>query len=476
LQGRNGRQGVYPFRIHVPADYEDRNETNILQVEILDPDSFNSADNSVLVTHLDVNGGGTEWKNADDTRRSWKAMADTGDAQNPKWFVRMDQNVGFCGDTGYKGSEAVTTEYTLYYYKLNDRRPYEIGQYRVRRDCNTDLEWVIPGVTPGVDTEFGSFRFDLRDYPDIATDENGNKSFYVDVEGINGPGGNGYDFWAGPSPTVTVPTNVNERNVFLINELNEGRNPHPSGGVSIGAAGFLPLSVNTDTTYTVTLGYLPPEVAGTRIVISNFDLDRDTRPPPTGIGNPTSCPSCELSNQCFGRYLHYLLEGVPSFDVEGFVSCGSRFGEDILNIPNEFDGGYLYAVFETSRNDTTDWMAEYLTVFCCYAPTGVSITGPTTAITGTAYTFTATVSPPTTTLPINYTWQATEQTPVTHTVHSLSDTVAFTWTVAGSQIVTVTAVNCGGSDVATTTVTTESGSPEPDSYIYLPLIMRAYPP
>ncbi|NIO70804.1 MAG: hypothetical protein GTN71_17665, partial [Anaerolineae bacterium] len=225
------------------------------------------------------------------------------------------------------------------------------------------------------------------------------------------------------------------------------------------------------TTYTVTLGYLPPEAISARVF--NFDLDRHTDL--LGPG-PTNC-DCHLpGHQCFGKSLYYLLEGVPDFYVEGSVPCSSEFAQDILTIPNEFYGGYLYAVFETSRNDTTDWMAEYLTVFCCYAPTGVSITGPTTAITGIAYTFTATVSPPMTTLPINYTWQATEQTPVTHTVHSLSDTVAFTWTVAGSQIVTVTAVNCGGSDVATTTVTTDSGSPEPDSYIYLPLIMRAYPP
>jgi hypothetical protein len=469
LQGRDSKPGVYPFRIHVPADYVTTTGTSLIQVEILDPDSCNDPANSVLVTHLD---GTTERKSADGTSQSWRAMADTGDAQNPKWFVRMDQNVGFCGDTGYKDSEAVTTEYTLYYYKQNDRTPHEIAQYRVRRDCNTDLEWVIPGVTPGVGADFGSFSFDLMDYPDIAADENANKSFYLDVEGIDGPGGNGYDLWAGPPPTVTVPTNVNDRNVFLINELNEGRNPHPSGGVSIWAAGFLPLSVNTNTTYTVTLGYLRPEAI--RVRVSNFDLDRDTRSPPTGIGNPTSCPSCE-PHQCFGRYLHYLLEGVPDFYVEGFVSCGSRFGEDVFQIPEEFDGGYLYAVFETSRNDTTDWMVEYLGRIYCYALTEVSITGPTVGIAGTAYTFTATVSPPTTTLPINYTWQATEQTPVTHNVYSLSDTVAFTWTVAGSQIVTVTAINCFGSDVATTTVTTESGSPEPDSYIYLPLIMRAYP-
>lgn len=34
--------GVYPFRIHVPADYVSRTMTSTLQVEILDPDSWNN--------------------------------------------------------------------------------------------------------------------------------------------------------------------------------------------------------------------------------------------------------------------------------------------------------------------------------------------------------------------------------------------------------------------------------------------------
>jgi len=272
----------------------------------------------------------------------------------------MDQNVSFCYSHGYIESEAVETEYFLYYYNQDEpNEPKKIAQYSVGMDFNTDLEWVIPGVTHGVGTE--PFRFDLRNFPNVATDEDGNRSFYLDVEGIEGPGGNGYDLWAGPPPTdpnLETYTNVNDRNVYLLNELNEDRKPHSSGGVVVWAMGFLPLNVNTNTTYTITLSYIPPEAVGTEISVSNFDLDRDTRDPPAGIDNPTGCPSCE-PNQCFGRYLQYRLEGVPSFDVEGFVSCGSRFGENPLQIPDEWYGGYLYAVFETSQNDTTDWMFTY---------------------------------------------------------------------------------------------------------------------
>ena len=109
--------------------------------------------------------------------------------------------------------------------------------------------------------------------------------------------------------------------------------------------------------------------------------------------------------------------------------------------------------------------------FYCYALTGVTINGPTTGITNTAYAFTATVSPPTATLPVTYTWQATGQTPVPHIVYSLSDTAAFTWTIPGTQVVTVTAANCGGSDVETHTITIRL----PQWTIYLPVILHNYP-
>jgi len=356
LQGRDGRPGVYPFRIHIPADYETENGTSTVEVEILDPDDCNDPANSVQVTHLDVNGGGTEEMSADNTSRSETAMADTGDAQNPKWFVRMDQNCAFCGgwDT-YNDNYGVETQYTLYYYKQNDLTPYEIAQYTIKdTDCSegTDLEWVIPD----------GFSFNLNDsaYDDVWTDEAGNRSFFLDVEGIDGSGGNGYDLWVGPPPTVTLPTNVNDRNVFLLDAINEGSNPHSSGGAGVWAIGFLPLNVNTNTTYTITLGYVPPEAAGTSIRVSNFDLDRDTNL--LGPGSTNCDCNTGAEHQCFGKELYYLLEGVPSFLENGDVSCSSRFGEDVFQIPHEFYGGYLFAVFQTSQNDTTDWMLEYLDV------------------------------------------------------------------------------------------------------------------
>ena len=82
------------------------------------------------------------------------------------------------------------------------------------------------------------------------------------------------------------------------------------------------------------------------------------------------------------------------------------------------------------------------------SPTGMIVNGPTSGLAETGYTFTATVSPITTTLPVTYVWKATGQTTVTHT-DGLSDTVSFTWSTEGQKVITVTATNAGNTVTAT---------------------------
>ena len=91
-------------------------------------------------------------------------------------------------------------------------------------------------------------------------------------------------------------------------------------------------------------------------------------------------------------------------------------------------------------------------------PTVVWIAGPTKAAVNTAYTFNATVSPITATRPITYVWQATGQSPVTHTGGGLNDAVTFTWPTTGTQTITVTATNAGGTATQTHQVTIVSTS------------------
>jgi uncharacterized repeat protein (TIGR01451 family) len=83
---------------------------------------------------------------------------------------------------------------------------------------------------------------------------------------------------------------------------------------------------------------------------------------------------------------------------------------------------------------------------------GLSTPAPT-AQPGTPFTFTANVLPLNATLPITYTWSATNQSPQTVTGGGVSAQRVLTWNVAGPQTVTVTATNAGNTVTATLIVT-----------------------
>jgi predicted outer membrane repeat protein len=77
-------------------------------------------------------------------------------------------------------------------------------------------------------------------------------------------------------------------------------------------------------------------------------------------------------------------------------------------------------------------------------PSLVAILGPSTGVASQANTFIATVEPVSTTLPLNYVWQASGQLPIFHT-GGLTDKISFIWDNPGTQLITVTANNQWGS-------------------------------
>ena len=86
-------------------------------------------------------------------------------------------------------------------------------------------------------------------------------------------------------------------------------------------------------------------------------------------------------------------------------------------------------------------------------PAEVVIVGPSTGIVQAVYAFTATVSPIAATVPITYVWEAAGRSPVTN-IGGLSDIVAFAWNTAGTQAITLTATNVGGTVTATQRIST----------------------
>ena len=92
------------------------------------------------------------------------------------------------------------------------------------------------------------------------------------------------------------------------------------------------------------------------------------------------------------------------------------------------------------------------------APTSVTISGDTSGPVNGNQSFIATVSPITATQPVTYVWDATNQTPITHTAKGISDTVSFNWSGTGAQVITVTVNNGVGSQTDTHAFTVTSGT------------------
>ncbi len=107
----------------------------------------------------------------------------------------------------------------------------------------------------------------------------------------------------------------------------------------------------------------------------------------------------------------------------------------------------------------------------CYGLDGVEVSGPATGTVGAAYWFTATVEPGTASLPVTYTWEASEQGAVSGQQLAIS----YTWSTAGAKAITVTAENCGGSISDTYQVVIDERPPVTYS-LYLPVVWREIPP
>lgn len=100
-------------------------------------------------------------------------------------------------------------------------------------------------------------------------------------------------------------------------------------------------------------------------------------------------------------------------------------------------------------------------------PSSLAINGPVTSLEGVKIELVAAISPVTTSLPITYTWQATEQLSQT-VVGGLENNAIYTWQQTGTKIITVTATNRGGATVYTQTISIN----EVASTTYLPVIIK----
>jgi protocatechuate 3,4-dioxygenase beta subunit len=122
---------------------------------------------------------------------------------------------------------------------------------------------------------------------------------------------------------------------------------------------------------------------------------------------------------------------------------------DLANFTWSITGSKVVTV--TASNISGTVMAtQVITINPIVSLSSASLNGPATASVSTTTSFSVTVSPITATLPINYIWQATSQTPITHSgIMAYVDLANFTWLTTGAKAVTVTVGNISG--IVTTT-------------------------
>ncbi len=108
---------------------------------------------------------------------------------------------------------------------------------------------------------------------------------------------------------------------------------------------------------------------------------------------------------------------------------------------------------------------------CVVSLTELHIDGPTQGVVGATYTLTATVSPPSATLPIVYTWRPPPTGGAGTVLLPTQNVATYTWqTMVGPQVITITASN-----PCNTLTQTHTIMPEPTK-LFLPLVIRNWPP
>lgn len=477
---------TYHYEIHIPSTYT----TNTLRVELFDPDSMNKVANNVTIDHTDYAIAHT-FPATEDLDCVNDAAAPSSDLQknqcliktgeeglatgsttiddiNLYWFMRVDANrgavpapgSGACGaPNAYNAFFNTQTLFQLYYYE-------RVGTTLVRQDLAkytgqtgdglrddgdhfTDLRWVSPGGTQSVDqpvpvpTDVDSpsdFELDLsQDVPGIFHDpRTGERVLYLEVTTLSGGSENDFDVWAGPASYVaTVPSNVNARNVYMLNHPGA----HSSMGVEVTSQDYLPLNHHYDPRHTFPLVELSPEYAGRTIQVTAFDIDNNAQRPL--IFTAEDLPGWSLT---FGITAQATdPDGVPA-GIRCYPACSNQWIEPYysLALPQNFPGGRILVSFDGGVGDAYGWKVIVPPL------EEVALDGPEVGFTNVDYSFLAVSTFVTPSDHITYTWTVDGQTPLSHT-NGFLDTAVYQWPRPGMYQVNVSADN-GFSTVTATHV------------------------
>lgn len=364
--------GVYRYLIRVPAEYP----TGTVRVELFDPDSVNlSVITGPTITHSNAystsNSTSTSMGVCDS---NWgvPCVIDTQETNgavnhNPVWFERVDEtfNASCDADTG----QAVgNTETVFELYTMNDSGGQDIIATYTHLTSDdpalTDLQWVTPGVTGGIEVDAGSpGTFDV---PFSGLPDNGDKPrfLHLDVYATSGTSRNVWDIRAGPpsefyeaSGLPALPANVNDRNLMLANYAGA----YHSQGVTVSGIGRLPLDHHIDNeAVTLILSPIGDILEQSFAYVTAFDYVDKLSPPPA----VTFSIDSDLSGSFLvidGKVAEISPDGNDQIAYcNGGNNCNNAWTKPnwVLKLPNDpelgFSGGNILATY-TPNGDAHTW-------------------------------------------------------------------------------------------------------------------------
>lgn len=328
-----GRFG-YDFKVSIPKDYEQKNGTNKVDVQIFDPDTYNAGNVSSPKVGSRI-----------DEMWAWQRGSNV---KTVPWVKGDDV-------PAYDGSKYTTTRYTLFDTKgtasTNDDTVIATKTYG--KDPSTDMKWVTPD----------GFTFDVNDpkwASRFAASGSDTVDFRLNVKTLNGTSENGFNLRAGPPPAAkyTEQTTaghwtykwvyyrgygwyqvqdkwVPESTQYCNNGTCSDKKPDdaefdPNNGTNVTATGRIPMNFNDSGYVTIHLGKIP--AGSSTVTINKFDTDVNAKSITYNDGNKT---------------------------YSGTLSSNDKSYPDIYDLPSGYPGGDWYATYTAGLQDTSVWDMTY---------------------------------------------------------------------------------------------------------------------
>jgi len=225
-----------------------------------------------------------------------------------------------------------------------------------------------------------------------------------------------------------------------------GTNWYNTEAVSITATSTISPSDYLATASIATQAYAPPQISLSPLFLSS-----------TQYVNEIVTQTLTISNG-YGVTLTFVISNqaawVSTNPFIGEVETSSALPVQVSMDSTSLAPGIYTTTLSIATNDPLNPLVQVpviMTVLLA-APTSVTLTGPDSGLMDVLFTFTATVEPVSTTLPLTYLWQADGQATITHT-SGLEDTATFVWSAPGIYAITVSAANDFGEVTDTHTIT-----------------------